>query len=82
MTNSNIIDSDFTFSEEKSNYGYGININEAQPLKYIGHAGRGIGFVSLKFYVPTKKLCVIILENIYERDTNIVYHFQKKLDKL
>lgn len=82
MVNSPIIDSDFTFSETKSNYGYGVNINEEEPLKYIGHAGRGIGFVSLKIYVPSKKLDVIILENIYNRDTNIVYHFEKKIRQI
>lgn len=82
MTTSKIIDSDFTFSENKSNYGYGVNINEGEPLKYIGHAGRGLGFVSLKIYVPSKKLNIIILENIYNRDTNIVYHFQKSIRQI
>ena len=79
MVNSTIIDSDFTFSETKSNYGYGVNINENEPIKYIGHSGRGIGFVSLKFYIPAKKLDVIILENIYHRDNNIVYYFEKNI---
>jgi D-alanyl-D-alanine carboxypeptidase len=82
MMNSNVIDSDFTFSEKNSNYGYGVNINEEEPVKYIGHAGRGIGFVSLKIYVPSKKLSIIILENIYNRDTNIVYHFQKSIRQI
>nr|WP_315155346.1 serine hydrolase domain-containing protein [uncultured Flavobacterium sp.] len=82
MINSTIIDSDFTFSETKSNYGYGVNINEEKPYKYIGHAGRGLGYVSLKFYLPEKKLDVIILENIYNRDINIVYHFEKKIRQI
>lgn len=82
MVNSKIIDSDFTFSEKKSNYGYGVNINEEGPVKYIGHAGRGIGFVSLKIYVPSKKLNIILLENRYNRDTNIVYHFQKSIRQI
>lgn len=77
MVNSIIEDADFTFSEKISNYGFGVNINEGDPVKYNGHAGRGIGFVSLKFYVPSKRLDVIILENIYNRDINIVYHFEK-----
>lgn len=82
MVNSIIVDSDFTFSEKKSNYGYGVNINEEEPIKYIGHAGRGIGFVSLKIYVPSKKLDIIILENIYNRDTNIVYFFEKNIRQI
>jgi D-alanyl-D-alanine carboxypeptidase len=82
MVNSTVIDSDFIFSEKKSNYGYGVNINEEEPIKYIGHNGRGIGFVSLKFYVPAKKLDVIVLENIYYRDNTIVYHFEKNIRQI
>jgi D-alanyl-D-alanine carboxypeptidase len=82
MVNSTVADSDFTFSETKSNYGYGVNINEEKPYKYIGHAGRGIGFVSLKFYLPEKDLDVIILENIYNRDVTIVYHFEKSIRQI
>ncbi|RZL40125.1 MAG: class A beta-lactamase-related serine hydrolase, partial [Pedobacter sp.] len=82
MVNSVIVDADFTFSHKKSNYGYGVNINEEEPVKYIGHAGRGIGFVSLKIYVPTKKLDIIILENIYDRDINIVYHFEQSIRQI
>ncbi len=82
MVNSKVVDSDFTFSDKKSNYGYGVNINEEKPNKYIGHAGRGIGFVNLKFYVPEKKLDVIILENVYNRDIDGVYHFEKEIRKI
>jgi CubicO group peptidase (beta-lactamase class C family) len=82
MTNSEVIDTDYTFSEQKSNYGYGVNINSQQPPKYIGHAGRGLGFVSLKFYVPEKDLDVVILENIYHRDINIVYHFEREIRRI
>lgn len=82
MTNSTVIESDLTFSETKSNYGYGVNINREKPYKYIGHAGRGIGFVSLKFYLPEKDLDVIILENIYNRDINIVYYFEKSIRQI
>lgn len=82
MVNSTVVDADFTFSDKNSNYGYGVNINEGQPLKYIGHAGRGIGFVSLKFYIPSKGLDVIIWENIYDRDVNKVYHFEKEIRQI
>ena len=82
MINSTTVDSDFTFGETKSNYGYGVNINEEKPYKYIGHAGRGLGFVSLKFYIPEKNLDVIILENIYNRDVNIVYHYEKSIRQI
>lgn len=82
MINSEVVDSDYTFSNIQSNYGYGVNIHEAKPFKYIGHAGRGIGFVNLKIYVPEKKLDIIIMENVYNRDTDIVYHFEKEIRKI
>lgn len=82
MTNSTVVESDLTFGETKSNYGYGVNINGEKQYKYIGHAGRGIGFVSLKFYFPEKDLDVIILENIYSRDDTIVYHFEKSIRQI
>lgn len=82
MINSEIIDFDATFSEKKSKYGYGVDINEQEPIKYIGHSGRGIGFVSLKFYIPAKKIDVIILENTYYRDNNIVYYFEKNIRQI
>lgn len=82
MINSTIVDSDFTFSETNSNYGYGVNINEEKPHKYIGHAGRGLGYVNLKFYFPEKNLDVIILENVYNRDINIVYHYEKNIRRI
>ncbi len=78
MTHSPVVDSDFAFSDGKSNYGYGVNIQE-KPIKYIGHAGRGIGFTCLKIYVPSRKLDVIILENVYSRDDNAIYHFEKAI---
>ncbi|MGE8378040.1 MAG: serine hydrolase domain-containing protein [Sphingobacterium sp.] len=82
MVNSTNIDPDFTFSEKKSKYGYGVNINEEEPIKYIGHGGRGLGFVSLKIYVPAKKLNLIILENTYDRNTDIVYFFEKNIRRI
>ncbi|UII26895.1 beta-lactamase family protein [Fulvivirga maritima] len=82
MVNSEVVDSDYTFSNKQSNYGYGVNIHEGKPFKYIGHAGRGIGFVNLKIYVPEKKLDIIIMENVYDRDIDIVYHFEKEIRKI
>ncbi|MEL6696560.1 MAG: hypothetical protein AAFP89_09960 [Bacteroidota bacterium] len=48
----------------------------------IGHAGRGLGFASIKFYIPEKDLDVIVLENVYNDDPSIIYHFEKKIRKL
>ncbi|WP_257957503.1 serine hydrolase domain-containing protein [Parapedobacter tibetensis] len=82
MVTSNVEDFDETFSDKKKYYGYGVNISGNDPIKYIGHAGRGLGFVSLKFYVPEKGLDVIVLENVYNRDTDIIYHFEKEIRRI
>lgn len=82
MINSDVIDFDDTFSDKKNYYGYGVNISGNNPIKYIGHAGRGLGFVSIKFYVPEKDLDVIVLENVYHQDTNVIYHFEKEIRRI
>lgn len=82
MTNSDVIDFDETFSDEKKYYGYGVNVSSNKSIKYIGHAGRGLGFVSIKFYVPEKDLDVIMLENVYNQDNDVVYHFEKEIRRI
>lgn len=79
MITSNVMDT--TEIDKNLKYGYGVNINENEPMRYIGHRGRGMGFVNFKFYVPDKKLDVIVLENVYHdhEDPNIVYHFETKI---
>ncbi len=66
------------FGEEKVGYGYGVCISN-KSLNHIGHAGKGIGFGSFKFYIPEKNLDVIVLENVYNEDANIFFHFEKKI---
>ena len=70
------------FGDKEIGYGYGLRIDDKNQIKHIGHAGKGIGFVSLKFYVPEKDLDVIVLENVYHEDPNIVYHFEKEIRKI
>lgn len=82
MVNSDVLDFHDAFSNEMIKYGYGVNISDSTTVKYIGHAGRGLGFVSLKFYVPEKKLDVIVLENVYNHDADIIYHFEKEIREI
>ena len=70
------------FGPEEIGYGYGVRIYDKAPVKHIGHAGRGIGFANIKFYIPEKELCVIVLENVYNEDTSIVYHFEKAVRQI
>ncbi|MEL7123665.1 MAG: serine hydrolase domain-containing protein [Bacteroidota bacterium] len=79
MITTDVIDN--TEIDKDLKYGYGVNINENEPIKYIGHRGRGMGFVNIKIYVPDKKLDIIVLENVYHdhEDPKVVYHFETKI---
>ena len=48
------------------------------PIKYIGHAGKGLGFASIKVYFPEKDVDVIVLENQYHEDNDLAYYHEKK----
>ena len=82
MINYSIRGQHAAFGPEKIGYGYGLRIDDSKSLKIIGHAGKGIGFANIKFYVPEKDLNVIVLENVYDEDPNIVYHFEKEIKKI
>jgi D-alanyl-D-alanine carboxypeptidase len=82
MINSKIPDLFKPLSDEQIAYGYGINIVDEKPAKYFGHGGRGIGFTSMKFYVPQKKLNVIVLENVFSENVEVHYHFEKVIREI
>jgi len=72
------------FDNDTIGYGYGLRINDRYPIKYIGHGGRGFGFVSLKIYIPENDVNVIVWENIYYMDdfpngADIIYHFENEI---
>ena len=82
MTNHNITGQHVAFGPEKVGYGYGVRIDDSEHVNLIGHAGKGIGFANIKFHVPEKKLTVIVWENIYDEDPNVVYHFEKEIKEI
>ncbi len=82
MTNYNITGQHDAFGNKKIGYGYGVRIDDNTPVTTIGHAGRGLGFASIKFYVPDKDVNVIVLENVYNEDASIVYHFETKIREI
>ncbi len=79
MTSFTIRGQHAAFGEEEIGYGYGVRIDDSKALKIIGHAGKGIGFANIKFYVPEKDLHVVLLENVYDEDPNVVYHFEREI---
>ncbi|WP_462250793.1 serine hydrolase domain-containing protein [Ekhidna sp.] len=79
MINYSITGQHDAFGDEEIGYGYGLRIHDKGPTKHMGHAGRGIGFAGTKFYIPEKGVDVIVLENVYNEDTEIIYHFEKEI---
>ena len=79
MTNFDIRGQHAAFGNEKIGYGYGVRIDDSKDFKIIGHAGKGIGFANIKFYIPEKDLHVVLLENVYHEDPNVVYHFEREI---
>ncbi|NRB64348.1 MAG: beta-lactamase family protein [Saprospiraceae bacterium] len=75
------------FANDTIGYAYGLRIHDQHSTKHLGHGGRGIGFVSIKFYIPETDVDVIIWENIYAMDGdwrggNLVYHFENKIREI
>lgn len=75
------------FDGDTIGYGYGLQIQDQHPTRHLGHGGRGLGFVSLKLYIPESSVDVIIWENIYCRDGDwmtgdVVYHFENEIRKI
>lgn len=75
------------FANDTIGYAYGLRIHDQHPTKHLGHGGRGIGFVSIKFYIPETDVDVIIWENIYAMDSDwrggdLVYHFENKIREI
>lgn len=75
------------FDNDTIGYAYGLRIHDRHPIKHLGHGGRGLGFASIKFYIPGKDVDVIVWENVYSRDPSfmagdIVYHFENEIRKI
>ncbi|MCU0438441.1 MAG: beta-lactamase family protein [Raineya sp.] len=71
-----------SFGKEQVGYGYGLRISDKSAVIYLGHSGKGIGFMSLKFYIPSKDVDVIILQNFYDADSKLHYHFESKIREI
>jgi D-alanyl-D-alanine carboxypeptidase len=66
---------------EKIGYGYGVRINDKTP-KYIGHSGKGLGYVNIKLYFPEEDVDVIVLENVYHENADLHYYHENKIREI
>lgn len=82
MTSYNIMAQHETFGNEKIGYGYGVRIGDKTSVKYIGHSGKGLGFVSIKVYFPEKDVDLIVLENQYSENSDLHYYFEIKIKEI
>lgn len=71
-----------SFGNEKIGYGYGIRISDKSPVKYLGHSGKGLGFMSIKIHIPGKDVNVIVFQNYYDADENLHYYFESKIREI
>jgi CubicO group peptidase (beta-lactamase class C family) len=82
MTSYEITAQHYSFGDEKIGYGYGLRIGDKTPVRYLGHSGKGIGFMSIKFYIPAKDVDVIVFQNHYDVDSNLHYYFESKIREI
>lgn len=82
MINYNITDDHEAFGTEKYGYGHGVRVGNVPSKKFIGHGGKGLGFVSIKVYFPEKEVDLIVLENQYHEDNNLAYYHESKIREI
>lgn len=71
-----------SFGNEKIGYGYGIRISDKTPVTYLGHSGKGLGFMSLKLYIPSKDIIIIVLQNYYDTDSKLHYYYESNIREI
>jgi CubicO group peptidase (beta-lactamase class C family) len=82
MTHYEITAQHDSFGKDKVGYGYGLRISDKSPVAYVGHSGKGLGFISLKFYIPIKDIDVIVLQNQYDVDSQLHYYYESKIREI
>lgn len=75
------------FGNDTVGYGYGLRIDKQRGVDYLGHGGRGFGFVSVKLFFPASDVSLIVWENIYHMDgfpdnADVIYHFENQIRKI
>jgi CubicO group peptidase (beta-lactamase class C family) len=82
MTHYEITAQHDSFGKDKVGYGYGLRISDKTPVRYLGHSGKGIGFLAFKFYIPAKDIDVIVLQNHYDIDSKLHYYYESEIREI
>jgi len=67
------------FGDQMLHYGYGLRVGERHDVQIIGHAGRGLGYVNTKVYIPDHGISLVVLENAYHDTPELVYYYEKEI---
>jgi D-alanyl-D-alanine carboxypeptidase len=73
----------------KTNYGYGLTIDDKDGIRQLGLTGLVPGFASMDFYYPETKTSIIILENVTwyrlktdDENLNKTFYYQLQIMKM
>ena len=75
------------FDNDTIGYAYGVRVDNRYSILCLGDGGHGLGFISCKFYIPEKKVGVIIWENICPKESNpltndATYYFENEIRRI
>lgn len=72
------------FSDKPIGYGYGLRINDKDPIREIGHTGfhPNAGFTAVNLYYPESNTSVIVMENQANEHFEIAYYFEQEIRKI
>jgi len=84
MTAYSITNTHQVFSEQPIGYGYGLRINDKDPIKEIGHTGfhPSEGFTAVNLYYPKSNTSIIVMENVANENFDIAYFFEQEIRKI
>lgn len=82
MITYDIMDDHEAFGKEKIGYGYGVRVSDKVQPTYIGHGGKGMGFVSIKIYFPESDVSLIVCENQYHEDNDLAYYHESSIREI
>lgn len=57
--------------KDNNYYGFGLYIDSFNNIKYYYHPGGSVGFEHILFYVPEKKLSIVLLSNLGDIDMTV-----------